>query len=145
MTSILNHVGAVGIGSVLPGARRSGPHTDYGGLRAWGQCFGNLTWAKFDTDAVCLLSFTYHLCMWGCWALHWEEQVLTCQLHDPSCHQPQAEPWYLSGKWEIDSNPNHTFPAYLSPHNLHPTYNILNVLLPTWWKCLNNCIVGCVA
>lgn len=197
MAFLLNHVGPVDPGGILLiGTRRSRPNRDQGGLRAWGQCSGTSAWARFDTNAICHLSFISHLCLskyglvlWGTfyfqgalngtpvrgmlglrwatviqangtdvdcngicdlatgiqkldvgllyqrhlpipcqcnfqfghlglpgvhhitnngtqkwisswweeqWAIHQEEQGLTCQLHDPSCHQPQTEtrhPW----------------------------------------------------
>lgn len=64
MIFLLNHMGPVGPGGILPiGVCRSRPHPDQGGLRAWGQCSGTLMWTRFDTDAICHLSFIYHLCL----------------------------------------------------------------------------------
>lgn len=59
MTFLLNHAGPVDLGGILfIGACRSRPHPEREAL-----CSGTSTWARFDTDAICHLSFIYHLCL----------------------------------------------------------------------------------
>lgn len=63
MTFLLNHMGPVGPGGILPtSVCRSRPHPDQGGLRAWGQCSVTSVWAR-DLWQMPFAIFIYHPCL----------------------------------------------------------------------------------